>query len=60
MNCLELARLSDLELAKEIATRAHDGQVDRGGHPYINHPQSVAGMVDGEKEKIVAWLHDVS
>lgn len=44
--------------AKEIATKAHNGQTDKSGVPYINHPKTVASMVASEEEKIVAWLHD--
>ena len=44
--------------AKEIAERVHAGQVDKAGKPYIVHPAAVAGFVDGEEEKAVAWLHD--
>jgi len=28
--------------AKELATRAHQGQVDKSGQPYIGHPARVA------------------
>ena len=45
--------------AKEIAEHVHAGQVDKAGKPYIGHPAAVAGFVDGEEEKAVAWLHDV-
>jgi len=45
--------------AKEIATKAHEGQVDKGGSPYINHPIWVSNYVEGEIEKITAMLHDV-
>lgn len=48
-----------LELAVKVATEAHDGQVDKGGSPYILHPQAVADSVDSTECKIVAWLHDV-
>ena len=48
-----------IELARLIATGAHYGQVDKGGHPYIGHPAAVASLVETEDEKIVAWLHDV-
>ena len=48
-----------LELAGQIAAKAHAGQTDKGGQPYINHPTAVAGMVSSETEKIVALLHDV-
>ena len=44
--------------ALELATRAHAGQVDKGGNAYINHPIAAAGLVEGEA-KIVALLHDV-
>ncbi len=51
------------ERAKDIATRAHEGQVDKAGMPYIDHPRRVAervAQVDGRPEAIaVAWLHDV-
>ena len=45
--------------AEEIAIRAHAGQVDKGGNPYINHPLAVAAGVQGYELKIVALLHDV-
>ncbi len=45
--------------AVEIATRAHAGQVDKGGHPYIGHPLAVADSVEGMAQKIVAVLHDI-
>jgi (p)ppGpp synthase/HD superfamily hydrolase len=49
-----------IELAREIATEAHEGQVRKiSGLPYIVHPQAVAEGVETEKEKAVAWLHDV-
>lgn len=34
------------------------GQVDKGGAPYILHPIRVMLACEGEKEKIVALLHD--
>lgn len=45
--------------ALEIAKKAHEGQFDKGGKPYINHPKYVSSIVVGEEEKIVALLHDV-
>lgn len=45
--------------AIEIATNAHLNQYDKGGNAYIQHPLSVANMVDSEECKIVAILHDV-
>lgn len=46
-------------IAKRIATRAHQGQVDKAGQPYISHPEFVASQVTGDEAKAVAWLHDV-
>lgn len=48
-----------LELAIEVAAKAHEGQLDKGGNPYILHPQAVAASLDGTENKIVAYLHDV-
>ena len=45
--------------AIEIATKAHKGQVDKGGHDYIGHPLRVMESLDTEEEKIVGVLHDV-
>lgn len=44
-----------------IAAKAHLGQLDRGGNPYILHPLWVMHKVRhlGEKYMIVAVLHDV-
>lgn len=50
--------MSNYELALKIATEAHKGQVDKAGVPYINHPLTVASLVETEEEKIVALLHD--
>ena len=46
-------------VAREIATYAHENQVDKAGVPYIHHPEAVADQLTDEKEKIVGWLHDV-
>ena len=48
-----------VKVAKEIATVAHKGQVDKAGVDYIEHPARVASRVEGKEEKVVAWLHDV-
>jgi (p)ppGpp synthase/HD superfamily hydrolase len=45
--------------AIEIATRAHAGQVDKGGEPYILHPLRVMISRKNELERICAVLHDV-
>ncbi|KPG95533.1 GTP pyrophosphokinase [Pseudomonas sp. RIT-PI-q] len=48
-----------LERAIAIAAAAHEGQVDKGGSPYILHPLKVMLRVDTLEERIVAVLHDV-
>jgi (p)ppGpp synthase/HD superfamily hydrolase len=48
-----------LKKAEEIAKKAHAGQVDKGGNPYINHPKAIADSLTKTEEKIVAYLHDV-
>ena len=47
------------EKALSIAKKAHSGQVDKGGNPYIHHPLAVAGKMETENEIVVALLHDV-
>jgi len=48
-----------LEKAIAIALKAHTGQKDRYGAPYILHPLRMMCQVNAEEEKIVAVLHDV-
>lgn len=45
--------------AHALAHQAHQGQVDKGGAPYIGHPLRVAEACETQDEKIVALLHDV-
>ena len=45
--------------AANLAQKAHAGQVDRAGEPYINHPLTVAESMDTEEATCVAFLHDV-
>lgn len=46
--------------AKALAHRAHAGQVDKAGRPYIEHVARVAAAVsDDSVAEAVAWLHDV-
>lgn len=49
-----------VERAKDLAYRAHAGQVDKAGRPYIEHVARVAAAVSDEPEtEAVAWLHDI-
>ena len=46
--------------AQDIARRAHAGQTDKAGLPYIQHVARVAAAVaDDPQAESVAWLHDV-
>lgn len=52
--------MSIVERAKDLAHRAHAGQVDKAGRPYIEHVARVAAAVsDDPQAEAVAWLHDV-
>jgi (p)ppGpp synthase/HD superfamily hydrolase len=48
-----------LDDAIQLARRAHEGQLDMAGRPYIGHPLRVMGRLTGERERMVAVLHDV-
>lgn len=45
--------------AVEIATKAHEGQTDKSGKPYIGHVMRVAQRCKTQKSKVIALLHDV-
>jgi hypothetical protein len=46
------------EEARAIAERAHRGQMEPSGRPFIDHVRRVAACVPAEAAS-VAWLHDV-
>jgi (p)ppGpp synthase/HD superfamily hydrolase len=48
-----------LDEAIQVARRAHEGQLDKSGRPYIAHPLRVMGKVRSEHERMAAVLHDV-
>lgn len=65
--------VTNVEVAKELATRLHSGQVDKAGAPYIEHCARVADVVEEMMSRlaskqdrdlllldcvIVAWMHD--
>lgn len=51
--------MSTLERAIALAAKAHEGQVDKVGAPYILHPLRVMLRVRSTEERIAAVLHDV-
>jgi guanosine-3',5'-bis(diphosphate) 3'-pyrophosphohydrolase len=51
--------MSTIERAIEIAARAHAGQVDKAGAPYIFHPLRLMLAVRTPQERMAAVLHDV-
>ncbi len=51
--------MSTLEHAIALAARAHAGQVDKAGAPYILHPLRVMMRVGSLEQKMAAVLHDV-
>lgn len=48
-----------LTLSAFISKMAHEGQYDRGGHPYFLHPKTVADSLEDTEQKIIAYLHDI-
>lgn len=42
-----------------LATKAHEGQIDLDGKPYILHPLAVGLKGKNDAEIIVGFLHDV-
>ena len=48
-----------LESAIYLAVRAHAGQLDKSGQPYILHPLRVMFRCQTDEQRIVGVLHDV-
>ena len=46
-------------LALAVAQIAHHGQTDKAGLPYIQHLERVAGRLISDKDKTIAYLHDI-
>ena len=46
-------------LALAVAQIAHRGQKDKAGAPYIEHLGRVAGRLTSDKDKTIAYLHDI-
>ncbi|MBC8043623.1 MAG: bifunctional (p)ppGpp synthetase/guanosine-3',5'-bis(diphosphate) 3'-pyrophosphohydrolase [Rhizobacter sp.] len=47
-----------LQKAIALAERAHAGQIDKAGKPYIGHPVRVMNRLATAEQKIVGVLHD--
>jgi len=50
---------STIEHAIALAAKAHEGQVDKAGAPYVLHPLRMMQSLSTNEERIVAILHDV-
>jgi hypothetical protein len=48
-----------VEAAIALARRAHSGQTDKAGAPYIGHPLRIMAKMASDDERIAAILHDV-
>lgn len=51
--------MSTLEHAIALAAKAHQGQTDKAGAPYILHPLRMMLRLATLEERMVAMLHDV-
>lgn len=51
--------MATLERAIEIAAKAHAGQVDKAGQPYVLHPLRMMLAVTTPEARMAAVLHDV-
>jgi len=51
--------MPEVEKAVEIAAKAHQGQTDKSGSPYILHPIKLVLQMETEAEMKAAALHDV-
>lgn len=51
--------MATVELAEQLATERHYGQIDKAGEPYIKHPERVANAVNTPEEKMAALMHDL-
>lgn len=51
--------MSTIEKAIQLAAKAHEGQLDKSGAPYIFHPLRLMFAVTTREEQMAAVLHDV-
>jgi (p)ppGpp synthase/HD superfamily hydrolase len=48
-----------MDKAYKLMFRLHEGQLDKGGHPYHLHPERVSEHCSSPKAKVAGLLHDV-
>ena len=48
----------DVAATRALATKAHEGQTDKAGLPYITHPERVASRMENPEAQVIGWLHD--
>ncbi len=53
-----MAYSTDIQAARALAERMHEGQFDKSGLPYVTHPERVASRLDSPEAQVVGWLHD--
>lgn len=51
--------MSNIEAAITLACKAHQGQIDKGGSPYILHPLRLMIRMSSAAEMMAAVMHDV-
>lgn len=51
--------MSSIEAAITLACKAHQGQIDKGGSPYILHPLRLMLRMSSAAEMMAAVMHDV-
>lgn len=49
---------TDVAKAVEFARRAHAGQTDKAGAPYMEHLERVAARLEEPALQVIAYLHD--
>lgn len=54
-----MTKIATIEDAVSVAARAHKGQKDKAGAPYLLHPLRMMLQMDSETAMIAAVLHDV-
>jgi (p)ppGpp synthase/HD superfamily hydrolase len=54
-----MTKIATIEDAISVAARAHKGQKDKAGAPYLLHPLRMMLRMDSEAAMMAAVLHDV-